>query len=114
VILMMPCCFLGEKSLSCGGDVSFAGIGEGLVRLLMGIVAENPNADFVGRSFDSKDGCLTVRIGADVVQRCRGNGKIPNGIRAGIIGGCWVSSHSLCEYVCVGVIVCVCCCCVLG
>lgn len=88
VILMMPCRLLGEEPLACGGDVSFAGVGEGLVGLLVGIVAEDANANFVGRSFDSEDGCLTVSVGVEIVEGCRGDGEVANGVGAGIVGGC--------------------------
>lgn len=93
MILMMPCRLLGEESLTCGRNVGFAGVGEGLVGLSMRVVSENADADFVGGSFDSEDGCLTVRVGAEVVEGCRGDGEVANGVGAGIVGSCGNSSH---------------------
>lgn len=90
MILMVPCRFFGQKALASGRNVSFTGVGESFVRLVVGIVAKDADADFIGRAFDSQNSGLALGVGADVMSGSGRDGEIPDGIGAGAVccSGC--------------------------
>ena len=72
VILMMPRRLAGEEAHPRRTDVRLAGIGQRFVRVRIGIVLQDADANLVGRSLDAQDGRLVaVRIVRGLVLHLR-------------------------------------------
>ena len=60
VALVVPGRLPGEEPLSRGSDVGLARVGDGEVVVAASAVANDPDADFVGRSFDAEGDAVSA------------------------------------------------------